>query len=116
MFSVARGLWKRSLPVGRQLCRSLSLQQYTCRNNQIPISTGMLMNIGRTGSSRLNIVVPDTWKVSIDMKEGVLKELEQEEMHMDSVMRKRRTKMKKHKLRKRRKKQRAERRKLSQGK
>lgn len=39
-----------------------------------------------------------------------------EPMHMDSVMRKRRTKMKKHKLRKRRKEQKAERRKKSQGK
>lgn len=37
------------------------------------------------------------------------------EMHLDSVMRKRRTKMKKHKLRKRRKRQKAEKRKQSQG-
>ncbi|CCD25266.1 mitochondrial 37S ribosomal protein mS38 NDAI_0E04490 [Naumovozyma dairenensis CBS 421] len=37
------------------------------------------------------------------------------EMHLDSVLRKRRKKMKKHKLRKRRKRQRAEKRKLSQG-
>ncbi|QEU60837.1 Qri5 [Kluyveromyces lactis] len=39
----------------------------------------------------------------------------QEEYRMDSVMRKRRTKMKKHKLRKRRKRQKAEKRKQSQG-
>lgn len=38
------------------------------------------------------------------------------EYQLDSVMRKRRTKMKKHKLRKRRKKQKAEKRKQSQGK
>lgn len=37
------------------------------------------------------------------------------DMHLDSVMRKRRTKMKKHKLRKRRKRQKAEKRKQSQG-
>lgn len=39
-----------------------------------------------------------------------------EEMLADSVMRKRRLKMKKHKLRKRRKRQKAEKRKQSQGK
>ncbi|SCU81430.1 LAME_0B07052g1_1 [Lachancea meyersii CBS 8951] len=39
-----------------------------------------------------------------------------EEMFTDSVMRKRRLKMKKHKLRKRRKRQKAEKRKQSQGK
>ncbi|CDO93825.1 unnamed protein product [Kluyveromyces dobzhanskii CBS 2104] len=41
--------------------------------------------------------------------------IKQEEYKADSVMRKRRTKMKKHKLRKRRKRQKAERRKQSQG-
>lgn len=39
-----------------------------------------------------------------------------DEVFVDSVMRKRRLKMKKHKLRKRRKRQKAERRKQSQGK
>lgn len=99
---------------------SLRCLSVACCNTQMAVPMGMPMGmpIGMTagiptGSLGLPVQENNHMTEPIVSITDLIKK--QEEYRMDSVMRKRRTKMKKHKLRKRRKRQKAEKRKQSQG-
>ncbi|AMD22044.1 HGL296Cp [Eremothecium sinecaudum] len=106
MLFLARSFNRSVQPVFSKLCRNLSLHHHT------PVSSfPMLLQT----QGNLGLQVSKVEQKSTILAAIAELDIQKDGMMLDSVLRKRRTKMKKHKLRKRRKEQKAERRKLSQG-